>query len=140
MEALEIAADAARDPGDRPETTDNGVLAEARRFIEAVLDLDDDVGRGLVAAFDLGHLDVPYCPHPDNANRTRAAIAPDGRLVWASIGSMPIAGLTEKAPDSAVTADGLLTMLAHVRERFDRAPVTGGATVALPAGGGEPLS
>ena len=45
-----------------------------------MLSLDDDIGRALVVAFARGHLDVPFCLHPDNAGRTRGYLDTDGRL------------------------------------------------------------
>ncbi|MFJ7068019.1 methylaspartate mutase [Streptomyces sp. NPDC101115] len=162
VQALETAASAAADerarhphaPGTRAGThvEDTGIEAEARALIGAVLELDADIGRALVRAFAAGYLDVPYCLHPDNAGRARSSLAPDGRLHWSSVGSMPVAGLADGGPCPPILGSaGLLTALSHVQRTYDAraaarltdaapAPVTGapvrvaGARVAVPTG------
>ncbi|WMX48584.1 hypothetical protein RGF97_32540 [Streptomyces roseicoloratus] len=85
-----------------------------------MLALDADVGRALVRAFAAGHLDVPYCLHPDNAGRARSSLGPDGRLHWSSVGSMPIAGLADGGPRPPILGStGLLSALSHVRRAYD---------------------
>ncbi|MGW7438739.1 methylaspartate mutase [Streptomyces sp. NPDC054849] len=99
---------------------DTGIEAEARALIGAVLELDADVGRALVRAFAAGYLDVPYCLHPDNAGRARTSLAPDGRLRWSSIGSMPIAGLADGGPRPPILGSaGLISALSHVQRTYD---------------------
>ncbi|WP_242614400.1 methylaspartate mutase [Actinomadura roseirufa] len=125
--ALETAAVTARRHRGRPVPVppqDTGVLAEARALVEAVLDLDGDLGRAFVRAFERGVLDVPYCLHPDNRNRARAAVDAGGRLRWVSVGAMPIRGITPTAPASAVDARSFLRMLSFVRDAYDRPPPT----------------
>lgn len=122
VRALEFAARHATRPG-APAATEvpdpaDGILDEARRLVHATLELDPDVGRALVVAFARGHLDVPYCIHPDNAGRARGVVDADGRLRWASTGALPIAPST--AP-RRVRADDLLADLSYVRRRFDGA-------------------
>ncbi|MEU6311420.1 methylaspartate mutase [Streptomyces sp. NPDC047014] len=128
VRALETAAAAAgaersrTAPGALPAVPDTGIEAEARALIGAVLELDPDVGRALVRAFAAGYLDVPYCLHPDNAGRTRTSLAPDGRLLWSSVGSMPIAGLADDGPRSRppiLGSAGLLSALSHVQRTYD---------------------
>ncbi|MEV4432378.1 methylaspartate mutase [Streptomyces sp. NPDC049585] len=119
--ALTEAALAASAYGTRPgAVADDGVYEEARALVEAVLELDADVGRALVAAFARGYLDVPYCLHADNAQRSRSWIDGEGRLRWFSVGSMPIRA---QAPPgtSRLRADDLLGMLSHVQSAFDHA-------------------
>lgn len=120
--ALRVAAAAAADvePSDRaPEST--GIEAEARLIIERVLDLHDDIGRALTAAFALGFLDVPYCLHPDNGGRTRSYIAGDGRLRWAATGALPIPKQATR-PDG-LTSTELIRALSYVRDRYDTATI-----------------
>ncbi|MER6911531.1 methylaspartate mutase [Streptomyces sp. NPDC000594] len=131
VRALEEAAAAARAPGPAPGDRDDrcgrgpaegefGVLAEARTLVEAVLELHPEPGRALKEAFRRGLLDVPYCLHADNAQRTRGYIDTRGSLQWHSTGGMPIPA--RPAPGlSRPRADDLLGMLAYTRERFDRA-------------------
>ncbi|MFJ2594287.1 methylaspartate mutase [Streptomyces erythrochromogenes] len=137
VRALETAAAAAADERSRPALTavrgphaadrldgldvsDTGIEAEARALIGAVLELDADVGRALVRAFAAGYLDVPYCLHPDNAGRARTSLAPDGRLLWSSVGSMPIAGLADDGPRPPILGSaGLISALSHVQRTYD---------------------
>ncbi|MEU0086063.1 methylaspartate mutase [Streptomyces sp. NPDC006274] len=132
IQALEEAARASEDLivfGDRPllsgggagaDINDNPVYAEARALVDAVLELDPDVGRALLKAFAKGYLDVPFCLHDDNAQRTRAHIDERGALQWLSVGSMP---LRAKSATGAgrLRADDFLDMLGHVQRHFDQA-------------------
>ncbi|MGW3136209.1 methylaspartate mutase [Streptomyces sp. NPDC001139] len=103
------------------ESADNPVYAEARALVDAVRDLDTDLGKALLAAFEHGYLDVPFCLHPDNAGRTRSHIDAAGRLTWSDIGALPIGRVT--APRGAqLTADGLYDALTYVQRRYDDAP------------------
>jgi methylaspartate mutase epsilon subunit len=98
---------------------DTGVYAAARALVECVLALDDDIGRGLVRAFRQGYLDVPYCLHPDNANRSRSYVDRLGRVRWASVGAMPIPADREATAPGRVTWRELLAMLSYNQVRFD---------------------
>lgn len=125
VEALETAAVTAaaaqHEPVDRGSVADTGILAEARALISAVLNIDQDVGSGLIRAFRCGYLDVPFCLHPDNPGRTRAYIDEDGRLRWSRIGALPIGGLVDPKPEYELTAPGLLSALTYVERTFDGA-------------------
>ncbi len=120
-EALGVASRAAARhvaaPPPRAGLADNPVYAEARALVDAVLDLDADLGRALLKAFARGLLDVPYCLHPDNAGRTRSAIDRDGRLVWSEIGAMPIGHVSRRG--RRLTAMGLYDALSFVQRRHD---------------------
>ncbi|MEU3455510.1 methylaspartate mutase [Micromonospora sp. NPDC006766] len=122
--ALEHAARVAA--AERPATTDapdTGIYAEARTLIEAVLELSDDIGVGLRRAFERGHLDIPYCLHPDNAGQARGYITADGRLAWARAGRMPVTvDRSANGRPAEMTSDGLLTALSHVADRYDSMP------------------
>jgi methylaspartate mutase epsilon subunit len=111
---------------------DSPTYAEARALVDAVLCLDDDIGRALLAAFRRGYLDVPYCVHPDNAGRARSFIGADGRLRWADLGRLPLRGIAEQQPARKIGSADLMKDLFHVRRMYDE-PAT-----AL-EGGGTPL-
>ncbi|MFI6072071.1 methylaspartate mutase [Actinoplanes sp. NPDC051343] len=121
--ALEYAAAVAART--RPESAtlavDSQCYREARALVGAVLDLDPDVGVGLLRAFRQGYLDVPYCLHPDNQGRTRSYLDDEGRLCWAATGSLPIGHLVPGGLDRVATSTGLLRDLNYVRLRFDEA-------------------
>jgi methylaspartate mutase epsilon subunit len=124
--ALRVAARAVREVerAERaPEST--GIEAEARLIIERVLDLHDDIGRALTAAFARGFVDVPYCLHPDNGGRTRSYIAGDGRLRWAATGALPVLEPVTRSDDNGLTSTELLRALSYVRDRYDTAALTG---------------
>jgi methylaspartate mutase epsilon subunit len=121
--AAAVAADERRCVG-LAAVEDTGVYAEARALVDAVLDLDPDIGRALTRAFDRGYLDVPYCLHPDNAGRTRSYIDAGGRLRWGSIGSMPIGHVVAASSPRSVTAADLLGSLSYVEQKFDNAALT----------------
>ncbi|MER6100567.1 methylaspartate mutase [Streptomyces sp. NPDC001728] len=108
-------------PSGGPDGADSEVYAEARAFVEGVLDLDADLGRALRTAFARGHLDVPYCLHPDNAGRSRSFVDDSGRLRWSDAGAMPVAPSLVAGARSALTSEGLLRALHGVAARFDTA-------------------
>lgn len=91
--------------------------------MEAVLEIHPDTGRALTEAFRRGVLDVPYCLHSDNAQRSRSYIDGRGSLQWHATGAMPIRALPAPGRDR-LRADDLLGMLSHTQEAFDRAALT----------------
>ncbi len=119
--------------GVRDPIGDTGIMAEARALVARVLDISDDLGEALVIAFRRGFLDVPYCLHPDNRNRARTTVLPDGTLRWASVGAMPLptdAGPAEGSAHGASSGSAeLLRMLGWVRRQYD-APAVDRALVS----------
>lgn len=112
------AAQCTRIIGDIPET---GIHAEASALVDAVVNLDADLGKALEIAFQRGYLDVPFCLHPDNAGRARSYLDDDGRLQWSSVGSMPIPKPAGRAGTTKLTAMGLLSTLSYIERKFDSA-------------------
>jgi methylaspartate mutase epsilon subunit len=122
--ALEFAAATAercRGPGPDGETTETGIYSEARALIDAVLELDSDIGRAMVLAVQRGYLDIPYCLHPDNAARARAGIDPEGRLQWTAVGSMPLSRSTTPSLANLSGSADLLAAISFVARKFDAA-------------------
>ena len=99
--------------------SDSETYIEARRLIEAVLELDTDIDTALLKAFERGILDIPFCLHPDNRNESRSVIAADGRLQWLDTGQMPLPQPHHAA--DLLTADGLLASLNFTASRYDNA-------------------
>ncbi|MET9913528.1 methylaspartate mutase [Streptomyces sp. NPDC006476] len=128
VDALEFAAAVAADERRRApagqDLRQTGIYEEAQRLITSTLHFGDDVGSALVGAFARGHLDVPYCLHRDNANRSRAAIDPTGTLRWSEPGAMPVA-VSDGHGATAVTARSLIDMLGYNERRFDREELVG---------------
>jgi methylaspartate mutase epsilon subunit len=130
VDALEFADSVATDervrrPARRTAVTGTGVYDEARVLVESTLAQGRTVGAALVAAFARGALDVPYCLHPDNADRARGRLDAHGLLRWADCGAMPLRPAAGSEP-AAVTARGLLDMLGTAAHRFDGEERTGG--------------
>ncbi|WP_416969866.1 methylaspartate mutase [Streptomyces sp. 4F14] len=128
VDALEFAASVAEreTSAELAGIVDSGIYEEAQAIITHTLTLGSDVGSALVRAFALGHLDVPFCLHQDNANRCRARIDGRGRLTWVDPGGVPVPqarALTENP--GRLTARGLLDMLSYNERRYDREEVTG---------------
>ncbi|MFI2209828.1 methylaspartate mutase [Streptomyces sp. NPDC020141] len=142
--ALEEAAAAARrtprpEPGHRGVAAGEfGVLAEARTLVETVLGLAPDVGTALVRAFAAGLLDVPYCLHPDNANRARGFIDRRGSLQWRGGGAMPLRSPSGRE-GRPLKAGDLLDMLAYVQRAHDGEPQPLAPPPAEPPGPPQPL-
>lgn len=127
VDALEFASSIARDEagrGSEVAATDSGIYEEARRLIDSTLELAPTVGEALVRAFERGFLDVPYCLHQDNANKSRAYVDAGGMLQWAEPGRMPLD--VRRGTARPVSANGLLTMLGFNERRFDREQLTHG--------------
>ncbi|WEH39227.1 methylaspartate mutase [Streptomyces sp. AM 2-1-1] len=120
LEEASAAASAAPPYQGGADPAEFGVLSEARALVHAVLELHHDVGQALIEAFRRGLLDVPYCLHADNANRSRSYIDGRGALQWHSTGDMPIPALPVTGRER-LRADDLLGMLSHTQESFDRA-------------------
>ncbi|MFJ7073598.1 methylaspartate mutase [Streptomyces sp. NPDC098781] len=128
VDALELAAAFAEDL--RQDAAGQGAVVpaegtverEARALVDAVLELDPDVGRALLTAFRRGYLDIPFCLHPDNAGRTRAAIDSDGRLRWTALGALPIGDVTDISGARPLRSPELMTALTYVRRRYDSYP------------------
>ena len=108
---------------------DSETYAEARALIEAVLDLDPDIDRALLMAFDRGVLDIPFCLHPDNRNESRSLIAGDGTLHWLDTGRMPLPEPHHAA--ERLTSAGLLASLNYTASRYDNALDRGRAVPAV---------
>ncbi|BFV55955.1 methylaspartate mutase [Kitasatospora sp. CMC57] len=119
--ALEAAARASEQVRPTASVQDTGIHQEALALVQAVLDLDQDLGRALTKAFALGILDVPYCLHPDNAGRARSYLDSAGRLHWSDTGAMPVRGTGRGI--GRMTSAGLLGSLSYVQQRFDRLAV-----------------
>ncbi|MER6119152.1 methylaspartate mutase [Streptomyces sp. NPDC001743] len=127
--ALEAAALTARTapPGDpAPAASDTQTYREARALIEGVLELSPDIGHAFELAFRQGALDIPYCLHPDNHGRARGYIDGDGRLRWAGIGRLPLAGLVGPPRTRQATSSGLIADLSYVQRAFDRLAMESG--------------
>ncbi|MFB4420855.1 methylaspartate mutase [Streptomyces sp. QL37] len=117
--ALEYAASVAATTAgsaDGPRATSSGLYEEARTLVHAALETGRTIGDCLVRAFARGVLDVPYCLHPDNANRARATIDARSMLGWSRAGGMPVTS----GGAAPVTARHLTELLTFNRRRFDR--------------------
>ncbi|WP_107486245.1 methylaspartate mutase [Streptomyces sp. MUSC 14] len=94
-------------------------LHEARMIVEAVLNLDADVGAALTDAFRRGLLDIPYCLHQDNRAEATCVIDDRGALAWGERGRLPLPRAAERAAGGGLGSDELYDMLNHVANRYD---------------------
>jgi methylaspartate mutase epsilon subunit len=121
--ALETAHRSARAMGGRriaarsPRRNITAVLSEARALIESTLRLADKAGDALQEAFHRGQLDVPFCLHPDNHNRSRPHLDRAGRLSWADPGAMPLTAWRQNAV--RCTSAELVAMLSYNASKYD---------------------
>ncbi|GAA4107541.1 MULTISPECIES: methylaspartate mutase [Streptomyces] len=140
VRALEDAGAVARAVAPGPDAVQppatSQTYAEARALIDAVLDLNDDIGTALLAAFRCGYLDIPYCLHPDNAGRARSRIDADGRLRWSELGSLPLQGIAERTSTRTTGSAELLEDLFHLRSVYDDPTHPRAAELALNEGPG----
>jgi methylaspartate mutase epsilon subunit len=123
IEALEAAHKFARTiRGERigepfRQRTTGAVLTEARTLIWSTLRLDSDIGEALREAFLRGLLDVPFCLHPDNHNRSRPHLDELGRLSWAIPGAMPVRIRLHGA--ARCSSADLIAMLSYNARKYD---------------------
>jgi methylaspartate mutase epsilon subunit len=92
---------------------------ETLAILDAVMNLDSKLSRALPLAFEKGLLDVPYCLHPDNRGKTRAAIDEGGRLRWVVTGKLPFK-TSKIGSGPQITSSTLLSQLSFVADRYDR--------------------
>lgn len=122
VRAVRLAANATADTARLSAPTETGIHERAAALVNAVLRTAPTVGEALLIAFASGVLDVPWCLHPANANRSRSGLDEHGRLVWTDTGGMPIAASIDPRAAEPVTSARLMAMLAYVRRRFDGSP------------------
>ncbi|NML52136.1 methylaspartate mutase [Streptomyces sp. R302] len=123
LDALRVASAAAGGPpaaaGPQEKEYFDEIMEEARCMIEGVLDLDADIGTALTRAFALGVLDIPFCLHADNQNRTTCVLDDQGALKWGDIGNLPFRGSVRQNAMGSLESSELYRMLNHVAHRYD---------------------
>ncbi|ASU85326.1 methylaspartate mutase [Nocardiopsis gilva YIM 90087] len=118
---------------------DSQTYREAHALVDAVLNLDPDIGRALLLAFKQGFLDIPYCVHPDNMGRARSYIDGDGWLRWAETGSLPLKRVVGGGRSRRLTASDLLDDLSYVQRKFDDEALELDGRDSVPAGVEAPM-
>lgn len=127
IESLEFAYHAAQEAklesNDFLDSAEQEMLhLQAKLIIETVFDLHENLNKGIIIAFEKGYLDVPYCLHQNNKNKSRSIIDSKGYLQWADIGDIPFNNhllndfSKRKIP---ITSDGFLAMLGFMQKRYD---------------------
>jgi methylaspartate mutase epsilon subunit len=124
LNALTKAHEFSLTPGEeiRPDEEEVEVIfSQAQSIIDAVLNLDSEIEKGLYEAFQKGILDVPFCLHPDNRRLATCTIDDHGYLQWISIGNLPFSKKNRfiNSNARALTSDHFLQMLAYNRQKFD---------------------
>lgn len=98
------------------------VYAQAKCLVDLVLDLDPSLPRAIEAAFGKGYLDVPYCVHRDNRQRTRSWLDGTGNIFWTATGNIPFPGSLKDSifrGRTTVTSGDLARMLRFNIEQYD---------------------
>lgn len=97
------------------------IYKEATDLINSVLNLHSNLDEALLLAFKKGYLDVPYCLHVDNKNKSRAFIDKLGYLRWSHTGNMPISNKTSCISQKEISSlsDNLLKSLNYNQQQFD---------------------
>ncbi len=98
------------------------VRCQARALIEAVLNLDPELDRGIGEAFRRGYLDVPYCLHPDNRNQARSWLDHEGTIHWAEVGRLPFPDALQDTiyrNHKTLTSADLARMLTYNQTAYD---------------------
>ncbi|GAB4182635.1 MAG: methylaspartate mutase [Wenzhouxiangellaceae bacterium] len=127
LEALSLAHQAASRQCYQPQLSSleadyyQTIHAEVGQLLEAVLNLNTDIGRALRQAFRRGLLDVPYCLHADNAGLSRSYIDANGALQWSTLGKLPIQRHPNyrSATQPVVDSNHLLVMLYYKSSLYD---------------------
>lgn len=127
LAAIRIALGITQTPRVRhPLTAEERALREelaedVRSLLDAVLNISSDISRCVLEAFRRGLLDVPFCVHPDNFRKARAAIDEGGMLRWTRRGNLPVRSCREDL-SRRMSSDMLLKQLSYVARNYDRLP------------------
>lgn len=98
----------------------NRIFNDSCLLIDTVLNLDKNIGHCLSLAFKKGILDVPYCIHPDNLNKSQVIIDDRGYLRWSSTGDMPLPKSSQiNISQSGLMSDHFLKSLHYIRIKYD---------------------
>lgn len=103
------------------------LYAQAKFLVELTLDLDPSLPQAIAKSFARGWLDVPFCLHADNRNRTRPWIDAGG-IFWAATGEIPFPrhlGDSIFKHRQAVSSRDLLRMLRFNVDKYDAAAPEG---------------
>ena len=101
---------------------EEAIYACAKSVVERVLGLSENIDECLEIAFQRGFLDIPYCLHPDNANRARSKIDDEGNLYWTNSGNIPFPEhfkVVVPQDRRAISSLEFQRMLFFVRTKFD---------------------
>ncbi len=92
------------------------IYYESLQLIEAVLNINSQIERSLLIAFQKGILDIPYCLHNNNKGETTSLINDDGCVVWGNTGATPIEA---KKSNDMINHMDFLNMLNYTQAKFD---------------------
>lgn len=95
------------------------IYKEAKKIIEAVLNLHSDIGAAMLLGFRKGILDIPFCLHPDNQNKARPFLDRKGVIGWSSTGNVPIERSRNRKIFEKVDSSGFLNMLSFNQLKYD---------------------
>lgn len=101
-------------------TLSSRLAEESQLIINTVLSKHPDISIAIQQAFAEGVLDIPFCSHRDNANRSRPALNQQGFISWADPGNIPVSGSSRNVSALTLTSNGLLKALRFNKEKYDK--------------------
>lgn len=99
------------------------IYLQAKLLIDLVLNNGKNISEGIYHCFKQGKIDVPYCLHSDNNNKSRCIIDEKGYLQWDLIGKIPFHKRDIKKfslQKSNVNSTNFLNMLSYVQNKYDK--------------------
>ena len=98
------------------------ILEEANDIIISILNVSADISKALHHGVQKGLLDIPFCMHPDNNNKSNCYIDEAGYLKWNSHGNIAIKNSNSDASkQNNMTSSEFINMLSYVRLKYDLA-------------------
>lgn len=95
------------------------IYGQAKFLIDLVLNESNNLNVAIENSFKKGFIDVPFCLHQNNMNKTRAIINNDGFIKWDNIGNMPFPSKLLHTNNNKLTSNSFLNMLSYMQFKYD---------------------
>ena len=94
------------------------IYTEVDFLLNATLNLCSNLSKAILLAFAKGYLDVPYCLHINNFNKTRTLIDAAGYLRWGNTGHLPFPkNMFNKKHN--LSSSAFLQSLRYIQQKYD---------------------